>query len=64
MKDTRRKVTLPLKIYESIRVLARKQRHSIPAFIELQHQAYLQVIPRTKEIEKRIARLERMTRTR
>ena len=61
MKDTRRKITLPLKVYESIRDLARKQRHSIPALIELEHEAYLQVIPRTKEIEKRLTRLEKAT---
>ena len=55
MSDTRRKISIPLAVYEKIRKYAKEEHMSVPKYLE----ALIEIRPRVKNIEKRIENLER-----
>lgn len=57
--DTRRKITVDLKFYNQVRATARKEKLTLGNMLALALNAYLQVLPRQKQIEKRVTRLEK-----
>lgn len=56
--DTRRKIVVDLPFYNELKALAGKEKRKLFPQLRVILAAYKEVIPRQKEIEKRIVRLE------
>ena len=60
MKDERRKITVDIDFYRKLRLVAKKENRTLAKQLYLILEVYLKVVPRQKEIEKRVSRLEKV----
>lgn len=60
--DTRRKITVGLDFYKQLSEIAKKDKHTLSGMLWIILDAYTDLIPRQKQIEKRILRLEKATK--
>jgi DNA polymerase sigma len=64
MADTRRKIVVDMDFYTDLKRVAAKEKRKLLPQLKVILTIYKEVAPRQKEIERRIARLEKATNIR
>jgi hypothetical protein len=59
MADTRRKIVVDLDFYNDLKRVAAKDKRKLLSQLRIILAAYKELVPRQKDIEKRVVRLER-----
>lgn len=59
MADTRRKIVVDLEFYNALKKSAQREKRKLLPQLKVILAVYQEVIPRQKDIEKRIVRLEK-----
>jgi hypothetical protein len=59
MADTRRKIVVDLDFYNDLKRVAPKDKRKLLSQLRIILAAYKELVPRQKDIEKRVVRLER-----
>jgi ribosomal protein S30 len=59
MADTRRKIVVDLDFYNDLKRVAAKDKRKLLPQLRIILAAYKELVPRQKDIEKRVVRLER-----